>query len=703
MATVLSTLVVNIAGDTTELQKSMRDAQRSMRRALGPEAMALSKGLVTAFAGVTAAAAGLGIIGIKLAADMEQTRIAFTTMLGSAEAARSLLDELQQFAAATPFEFPQLTTASRKLLAFGFTAKQIIPMLTSVGNAAAGLGLGSEGIDRMTIAIGQMQAKGKVSAQEMMQLAEAGVPAWRYLAQAIGVSIPEAMKMAEKGGIDAATGVNAILSGMNKDFGGMMEAQSKTMLGLWSTGKDNLSMILRSIGEDLIETFDLGPKMERAVAWLGKFADVVQRSGLRKALVELVPPGLQYAIGIVAFAIMGAMVPALVAMAIAAWAAIAPLWPFILAGAALGAVAVTIWRNWDTVKNVLLDVWGAIKYAAYNMVISVLGYLEKLTKFIPGLSRQVGDFKSKMEDLRNAEVATTVQRHLSEEATRGAEVAGMRYQAMADKAKESTDKMKDSTAAATPTFNNLGASMTKAATVTDIFTYKLDRLQKAWQLFTITTTLSESTQEYLIKQQENLQAQLSLVTDQMALTQASYEQSVSTTGLWSTATMDLGKAMDDLRIKQAELQKQIEETTKAAQHQGDIMRKDGQTYVNMGGAWVDINALGGAPARDQAEVEAIARRQGVDLGTAAAMYDANQSSGIKKYHTGGIFAAPPGRTEGLALLQDGETILPSGARAGVNVEKVEINVYGANDEQKTARIVRDQVYRTFQDLVRQGA
>jgi tape measure domain-containing protein len=74
------------------------------------------------------------------------------------------------------------------MLAMGFSAKEVMPTLTAIGDASSGLGLGAEGLDRITRALGQMRAKGKVSAEEMLQLTEAGVPAWAILSKAIGKS-----------------------------------------------------------------------------------------------------------------------------------------------------------------------------------------------------------------------------------------------------------------------------------------------------------------------------------------------------------------------------------------------------------------------------------------------------------------------------------------------------------------------------------
>lgn len=87
-------------------------------------------------------------------ADMEGVQIGFTTMMGSADEAARFTEELLNFAAKTPFEFPQLQSAAQRMQAFGFESSKVIPMMTAIGDASAGLGRGQEGIQRLTLALG---------------------------------------------------------------------------------------------------------------------------------------------------------------------------------------------------------------------------------------------------------------------------------------------------------------------------------------------------------------------------------------------------------------------------------------------------------------------------------------------------------------------------------------------------------------------
>jgi phage tail tape-measure protein len=77
----------------------------------------------------------LGKSALSLAGNLEQSKIAFTTMLGSAEKADAFLKQLADFAAKTPFDLKGLQDSSRKLLAFGFDSQKIIPMMTAIGRS----------------------------------------------------------------------------------------------------------------------------------------------------------------------------------------------------------------------------------------------------------------------------------------------------------------------------------------------------------------------------------------------------------------------------------------------------------------------------------------------------------------------------------------------------------------------------------------
>jgi tape measure domain-containing protein len=224
---------------------------RNFQGSVGTLGAGLSKsvgGLAKA-AGVGALAVGaLGVagagVGIKIAAGMETAKIGFTTMLGSAKKADAFLRDLQKFAAETPFEFPELQTAASSLISAGISAKDVIPIMRTLGDATAGMGTGSEGIQRATVALQQMSAAGRITGEDLNQLRDAGIPVYDLLAKATGKSKAEVVKLAAAGKLgkkELDQLMSSLKSGQGLErFNGLMEKTSKSLSGMFSTLKDTL-------------------------------------------------------------------------------------------------------------------------------------------------------------------------------------------------------------------------------------------------------------------------------------------------------------------------------------------------------------------------------------------------------------------------------------------------------------------------------
>lgn len=242
-------IIIDINADPAEYRLALEKLQRETRSASGSLSSAFDKagaslqsiGDAITLGITTPLTVGAGVAGkfsFEALRAAEQVDIAFGTMLGPKEG-QEMLESLYDFAASTPFEVRGLSTATQKMIAYGFSAEEVIPLLTSVGDATAGLGAGQDGIDSVTRAMGQMQAKGKVMSEEMLQLTEVGIPAWRYLADAItGGDIPAAMEEVTYGFVSADVAIKALQDGMDRDFGGMMSKQAKTLTGIISNMSD---------------------------------------------------------------------------------------------------------------------------------------------------------------------------------------------------------------------------------------------------------------------------------------------------------------------------------------------------------------------------------------------------------------------------------------------------------------------------------
>ena len=262
----------SIAGKTFSFTMKVIDLATAPLRSLWNFATSIQGAIL----GATGAFAGI-YKPMDIAADFEQTQIAFETMLKSAEKAQQFLKEASEFANKTPFEFPELINSSKLLMAFGFEADKVLDMLKTIGDTASGLGAGSEGIDSITRALGQMQAKGRAQTEELLQLQELGVPANQILQEELGLT-GEQIANIGKESIEAAKVIDALLRGMDKRFGGMMDNQSRTAKGMISTLKDTLqNSLLRPWGQGLWE--GVKPGLEKITTWIDENQDIIAQWG----------------------------------------------------------------------------------------------------------------------------------------------------------------------------------------------------------------------------------------------------------------------------------------------------------------------------------------------------------------------------------------------------------------------------------------
>lgn len=202
-------------------------------------------------------AVGTGLVaiagfGLKASAQLEQTQIAFNSLLGGVQAGQKAFKELQQFAAVTPFEFPEVAGAAQRFFAFagsvGLSKDNVNDFLTTIGNVASVTGGGSQALNSITLAMGQIASSGKVTLDNLNQISEAlpGFSGVAAIAAGTGKTTAQTMDDISKGSLDATTGIQALLKGMQTFPGaaGAMEAQSQTLLGVFSTFKDTLSQAL---------------------------------------------------------------------------------------------------------------------------------------------------------------------------------------------------------------------------------------------------------------------------------------------------------------------------------------------------------------------------------------------------------------------------------------------------------------------------
>lgn len=187
--------------------------------------------------------------GIATAADREQQELAFGTLLGSSEDAKTWLDTLQKKAAVTPFGFSDLTSMSKTLLSYGVGTGEQNLWMQAIGDAGSARGIAGEGLTAIATYLGRMSSTDKVTLENLDPLMERGINAVEYLAENKGVSTAEIYDMISKNQLSGAEAARVIVEMMEKYNEGAMEAQAQTYSGMVSTMEDNKEQVDAAMGE----------------------------------------------------------------------------------------------------------------------------------------------------------------------------------------------------------------------------------------------------------------------------------------------------------------------------------------------------------------------------------------------------------------------------------------------------------------------
>lgn len=238
MAT-LGDLVVKIGANTYDFNKKLGHMQRQMRAMTGNiEKMGRSM-----TRSLTLPIGALGAAAIKSAADLESLEVSFISLTGSAAGAADMMQNLNEFAAKTPFQVENIANAARQLIASGTEVSKVNEQLQFLGDIAATSG---NQIEDIAAIFAKVNAKGKVELENLNSLAENGVPIFKELAEATGLPADSL-----GAGAVSVEQFNQTLKDMASSGGfayGAMDRLSKTTSGQLSTAIDMGKQALAEFG-----------------------------------------------------------------------------------------------------------------------------------------------------------------------------------------------------------------------------------------------------------------------------------------------------------------------------------------------------------------------------------------------------------------------------------------------------------------------
>lgn len=204
---------------------------------------------IGALGGIGAGAAVVGMA--KAAINAETLATQMKVLTGSADSAGKVLDDINTFAAETPFQKMEIGEAARKLLAFNGNAETVVDELRMLGDISAATG---QPIGELAELYGKAKVQGRLFGEDINQLTGRGIPIISALAKEFGVAESEVKLLVEKGAVGFPEMQRALagMTGPGGQFAGMMEELSTTTAGKFSTFVDNVTMLGTELGEQVL-------------------------------------------------------------------------------------------------------------------------------------------------------------------------------------------------------------------------------------------------------------------------------------------------------------------------------------------------------------------------------------------------------------------------------------------------------------------
>lgn len=243
---------------------------------------------------------------MQVRGQFQQTEMAFKTMLQSEEKADALMKQLIRTAAVTPFGVEDVTEGAKQLLAFNVAAEDVNKTLIGLGDVAAGMGLN---LKDLVMLYGTTIAKGKMDTMDLYQFLNRGIPIADEIAKVMGLDVTNAIKEVQKqikaGKVTSYIFIQAMqsMTAEGSKFGGLMEAQSKTITGQISNIEDAIEQMFNDLGKSqegvintglgvvstLVENWEtVGKVLMTVVAAYGAYkAAVIAMIALEKARIAI--------------------------------------------------------------------------------------------------------------------------------------------------------------------------------------------------------------------------------------------------------------------------------------------------------------------------------------------------------------------------------------------------------------------------------
>lgn len=354
-------------------------------------------------------------------------------VLNSDEEASRLVKNIQDIGEASAYDTTQLLPLARAWVNIGDNVDTATSKMQKIVDLGSAYGLTSEQVGAVNLALTQMQMAGKIGQQDMMQLINAGIPAWQLLSEKMGIPVEQLKDMSSKSEL-TQDALQTLWDEITEKTEGAASSMSDTLSAKFSNAQEAVANSMSAMGDIISQAFNVpgvldaaGEMAEGFKTHINSIRDAAKDVGLHDAIVQelegISPAAAAAADGVMtAFASMkdtimenqtavtivveaiGAMAATVAIIkgvqtaflaakgAAMAFALACQANPIILAISAVIAVLVLLYTHWDEVKAIALSVRDAVVDAVSDMAASVRQKFDEAVNYAKGIWQGLKDF-----------------------------------------------------------------------------------------------------------------------------------------------------------------------------------------------------------------------------------------------------------------------------------------------------------------------
>ena len=248
----------------------------------------------------TLISSGQGVL--DLYGNLKMAEAGLQAFTGSAQSSATIMAEIKDHAEKTSFTRLGLTEATRNMMSYGLSAKSALEHMKMLGDVAGGSELRFE---RLSFAMSQITANGRLQGNELRQLTEQGFNPLETMSRVTGKSMLELRKMMEDGAISADHVTEALKmeTSAGGRFANMQKQMANTLPGLRNQLKETVQNL--KIGFVAALEKDLVRAMKAVIGYLKLFEMYLQTPAGKQMADKMVNIAKNVFVAAVAFHAIG--------------------------------------------------------------------------------------------------------------------------------------------------------------------------------------------------------------------------------------------------------------------------------------------------------------------------------------------------------------------------------------------------------------